>query len=419
MQIVDNGVAKGHFAIFVSDNARGESLSALLFNTPFHIIKDHQTALTLHTYRKAIVLLDLRIPNCLNLIQKMKEEQPLADIIVFDNRYDSDTYLQAKAFGVTTFFELPISKPDLRALVKRVEEASDDIRTFINLAYKQFLNSPDEHLMFIKELIQHRKETGSYVNATELSALYFQEHLLIDNEKIAKDYAQPRTYPTILIVEDEPSFRNWVKSVLRKITPNVIEAESAAEALEKLKTITDLDVAILDIELPGGKSGVELHPEINRLFPHSQTIMLTAYSNLDYVESSFSEFVFDYLVKTKSDQTQLLEKLTGALQKKAFQSVMPTIGNDIMDKSLTLSAKLMILSDIAKRRMSQHKHLKMRDIYLLFPELQQSTIPETRIIPNHIVNDGVGIFIDMVKYAMKNNEDWKQIFDDWDGYLNR
>ena len=474
---IDLRAKQGGTLVLTHDLQRATALTAMLDGAMSRIISSHQDALIFGEARNTVILLDLEIPESLELIRKIRNINDVSQIIIFDTRYDADKCIQAKQYGASTFFEYPIQASELRLLVKAIYDADADIRNFAQLAYKNFLNYTDERSILVRELVSERLESGGYVSNEELSALCSETLVHTDTVSnpplknggfdlklhYAKTYIEDLTqkklpikstsfraffpiheqyssvqreliretlgetyysefmksYPTILIVEDEPSFRSWIKSVLRHITPNVIEAESASEALEKLKLVPELDIKILDIELPGGKSGVELHPEIDALFPNSQTIMLTAYDNLDYVESSFKNFAFDYLIKSKSNHKLLLEKISKALQKKAFQSVLPTVGKTIMDKSLSISSKYNILADISNRRLRNGASLKMQDVYLLFPELEASKIPGSRAIPRHILEDGIGLFIDMVLYSMKHKDDWREIFEQWDYYLKK
>ena len=55
----------------------------------------------------------------------------------------------------------------------------------------------------------------------------------------------------VMVLEDESSIRSFIVINLRRAGYEVIEAESGEEALEKLKQNPDIQVALLDIMLPG------------------------------------------------------------------------------------------------------------------------------------------------------------------------
>ncbi|CAM5293600.1 PAS-domain containing protein [Frigidibacter albus] len=65
----------------------------------------------------------------------------------------------------------------------------------------------------------------------------------------------------VLLVEDRDEIRTDVREMLRGLGHNVIEAASAAEALE-LAALPGLGLVLSDIGLPGGMTGVDLATEL-------------------------------------------------------------------------------------------------------------------------------------------------------------
>jgi len=241
---------------------------------------------------------------------------------------------------------------ELKKIIADIYERQFNLKKIEDFAFRKFNESVKEKIALTKELIEERRISGTSVTEDELSIL-FSENLPYRNKhvnkpefetnidkrialakKFIKEYSNQhkeipceafqaffplhiklnnkdrlaikaaigedrynlfsQALPTILIVEDEDDFRHWLVSVLRRLTPNIIQANSSEDALEKIKNITKLDIKILDIALPG-KSGIELLPIINKLFPDSQTIMLTAYDDIDYITTSFTNEAYDYL----------------------------------------------------------------------------------------------------------------------------
>jgi two-component system, NarL family, response regulator EvgA len=82
----------------------------------------------------------------------------------------------------------------------------------------------------------------------------------------------------ILIIDDQPSFRKQLNSVV-KFTGLVVagEAGSVEEALELLPVISP-DLAILDIDLPG-INGIDGTLLLKRAFPRLRVILVSAYSD--------------------------------------------------------------------------------------------------------------------------------------------
>jgi DNA-binding response OmpR family regulator len=68
--------------------------------------------------------------------------------------------------------------------------------------------------------------------------------------------AERTNFPTVLIVEDEPTTRQTMRLFLKTCGYAAIEAETVEGALEALST--DLTAAVLDVDLMGDRSGLEV-----------------------------------------------------------------------------------------------------------------------------------------------------------------
>ena len=81
----------------------------------------------------------------------------------------------------------------------------------------------------------------------------------------------------VLVLEDESSIRSFIVINLERAGYQVIEAETGEEALEKLRNIPDIRVALLDIMLPG-IDGFEVCRRIRLFNSRIGIIMLSARS---------------------------------------------------------------------------------------------------------------------------------------------
>ena len=107
----------------------------------------------------------------------------------------------------------------------------------------------------------------------------------------------------ILIVEDELIERTVLKKTLQKKFEDVFEildVENGREALEIFRS-TDIDLVILDIEIPGIK-GIEL-AEIFRCEKDGFFIIfLTAYDKFEYAKRAVAVHAMEYLLKPYSNK---------------------------------------------------------------------------------------------------------------------
>lgn len=100
----------------------------------------------------------------------------------------------------------------------------------------------------------------------------------------------------LLVLEDEEAIRAFVVLNLKRAGYDIIEAATGEEALEKYEQNPDLDIAVLDVMLPG-ISGIEVCKSLRASNQKIGIIMLTAKAQeTDKVEGLMSG-ADDYLAK--------------------------------------------------------------------------------------------------------------------------
>ncbi|WP_176440992.1 response regulator [Oceanicola sp. 22II-s10i] len=104
----------------------------------------------------------------------------------------------------------------------------------------------------------------------------------------------------LLIVDDEPSILELLGVALRALgSYKVKTATSARQALEMIADKPrEFDAFLLDIQMPG-MDGIELCSEIrrNQHYRSAPILMLTAMSQMSYVEKAFEAGATDYVTK--------------------------------------------------------------------------------------------------------------------------
>jgi two-component system sensor histidine kinase/response regulator len=98
----------------------------------------------------------------------------------------------------------------------------------------------------------------------------------------------------VLIAEDDDLNFLLLKEYLDFSKAEVIWAKNGIEAIEIVKATPDLDVAILDIQMPE-MDGFEAIKEIRRLKPNLRVIALTAYAvggdREEIINAGFNEYI--------------------------------------------------------------------------------------------------------------------------------
>lgn len=117
-----------------------------------------------------------------------------------------------------------------------------------------------------------------------------------------------RDRPRVLVVDDDPSFRNLLVAALRRdyiVSVASDGKDGFTRALEHKP-----DVAIVDVEMPGW-NGIQTltnfrnNPTLNRV----PVIMLTANSNRDIVVAAIHAGAADYIIKTAFNREELISRL--------------------------------------------------------------------------------------------------------------
>lgn len=101
----------------------------------------------------------------------------------------------------------------------------------------------------------------------------------------------------VLIADDHPVFREGLKRSLdtKEGLQCVAWARDGEEAL-KLASELEIDVAILDVAMPG-LDGIETTKRIRQIKPDTSVIILSAYDYPQYVSASLSAGASGYLLK--------------------------------------------------------------------------------------------------------------------------
>lgn len=102
--------------------------------------------------------------------------------------------------------------------------------------------------------------------------------------------------PTILVVDDDRSLREFLGILLKKEGYDVALAASGDEALEILKDRADVSVVLSDIRMPG-MDGVTLLREVKKARPRTPVILITAFGSMESAVSAMKEGALDYITK--------------------------------------------------------------------------------------------------------------------------
>ena len=98
--------------------------------------------------------------------------------------------------------------------------------------------------------------------------------------------------PVSLVVDDEPSIRKYVSTILQREDFKTLEAEDGARALQIVEALGGrVDLIVTDIQMPNG-DGLTLARAVRRLFQAVPVILVSGNAQPDaafeFVEKPFS-----------------------------------------------------------------------------------------------------------------------------------
>lgn len=133
------------------------------------------------------------------------------------------------------------------------------------------------------------------------------------NQRPPDEYGENLARASVLVIDDEPGMRNFLTKTLAPRCKRVEQARSAADAAEILDQ-THFDLVILDNIMPG-KTGLEWLAEQRRVGFFADTILITAYADLDTAILALRTGVADFVLKPFR-ANQILNAAARALDRK-------------------------------------------------------------------------------------------------------
>ena len=104
------------------------------------------------------------------------------------------------------------------------------------------------------------------------------------------------TYPTILIVDDEPLIRSWIRNALVNLEYQVLEEAADGEQAVHMHRKLQPDITFLDIEMPG-KNGFDTLEELLAGNPDAFVVMVSGNGSFESVQMAIERGASGFIVK--------------------------------------------------------------------------------------------------------------------------
>ncbi|MEM8951875.1 MAG: PAS domain S-box protein [Pseudomonadota bacterium] len=140
-----------------------------------------------------------------------------------------------------------------------------------------FVKQSGGHIRLYSE-VGHGTTVGLYwPKATDLAA---------ETERPHDGTTMPRAQrETVLVVEDDPRVMQVTVQRLKTLGYMVLEAKTAAAALDALAASSDVDLVFSDVVMPGGLSGSDLAQVIRQSYPSIKVLLTSGYSRHAGIET--------------------------------------------------------------------------------------------------------------------------------------
>jgi CheY-like chemotaxis protein len=111
-----------------------------------------------------------------------------------------------------------------------------------------------------------------------------------------------------LIVDDTPANRDFLERLISHAGYQVLGVPSGSAALEQVTTFTQLDLALVDMQLPD-MNGLRLTADLRERFPQAYLVIATMYDDRSMMQSAFARGCNVFLVKPHGFM-ELFKRLT-------------------------------------------------------------------------------------------------------------
>jgi DNA-binding NarL/FixJ family response regulator len=117
---------------------------------------------------------------------------------------------------------------------------------------------------------------------------------------------------TILLLEDLPEIRAWLRKLVLQVFPGAVISESARvqDAIELVKCVK-FELALIDLGLPDG-SGVDVVTQLRDTQPDAQSVVVTIHDDDEHLFPALQAGAFGYILKEQAREliTEQLQRIS-------------------------------------------------------------------------------------------------------------
>tara|TARA_B110000438_G_scaffold303346_1_gene364395 strand:- start:1570 stop:2097 length:528 start_codon:yes stop_codon:yes gene_type:complete len=122
----------------------------------------------------------------------------------------------------------------------------------------------------------------------------------------------------LIIADDHPLFRQALALMLKSsfVCSSLLEAETIPELEEQLATTTDIDLILLDLDIPGAQ-GFNTLGRIRQLYPEIGVVIISGFEELDTIRKAMSLGAAGFIPKS-TPVPEMIKAINDVIQGKLW-----------------------------------------------------------------------------------------------------
>lgn len=182
---------------------------------------------------------------------------------------------------------------------------------------------------------------------------------------------------TLMIVDDEPLTREYMKINIPKIDSRWIVSEEAMEGTEAIKILQNkkVDMIITDIKMPV-MNGLTLCKIVHETLPAQKLAILSGYEEFEFAKKAIQYGVTDYILKPidKCDLKKLLNETALQIEKEKNREI--TFNAMV---NLSKESKKQIIKNFLKSVIT-NSYVEIKSLYPILFEMKENIIDSEAVI---------------------------------------
>jgi DNA-binding NtrC family response regulator len=327
--------------------------------------------------------------DAMKILKKLRKVNDLPEFILYSKKPSIKSIVEGIKAGALDYISEPITSTAILDATALAIDHINKTKKFKKIEDHTQIKDLDKQISKVKNISVVNKLIELKFNLEEIVSLFpitekkVQISLLNLLKQINLDELLTKE-AKLLIVEDEEHYRIFLNELLKK-QYQTFQAQDGTEALQIIQQNKDIDIVLLDIFLPD-ISGDKLLPQIQKEINDAEVIIITAFEIVEIAVNTLKNGAYDYLNKPVLKE-DLFKTILKALIKKRIRQLLPSLDKEIFRKEETFSSKIAMLTDLYQSKKHNNENILMEDIYIVFPELKNTCIPDRLVLPYGLFQD--------------------------------